>query len=85
MFGGLVYVRFSLSNKCFLCAVNSIYFLLTGYRRQNTQFLLFSQVGLLGGVFISRDLSLPIIACRVSWGVCNLYFSQGGMLAVRGC
>jgi len=49
VFGGLVYVRFSLSNKCFLCAVNSIYFLLTGYRRQNTQFLLFSQVGLLGG------------------------------------
>lgn len=39
----------------------------------------------LGKVFISRDLSLPIIACRVSWGVCNLYFSQGGMLAVRGC
>ena len=85
MFDGLVYVRFSLSNKCFLCAVNSICFLLTGYRRQNTQFLLCGQVGLLGKVFISRDLSLPIIACRVSWGVCNLRFSQGGMLAVRGC
>lgn len=85
MFGGLVYVRFSLSNKCFLCAVNSIYFLLTGYRRQNTQFLLCGQVGLLGKVFISRDFSLPIVACRVSWGVCNLHFYSGLMLTVRGC
>ena len=85
MFGGLVYVKFSLSNKWFLCVANSICFLLTGYRRQNTQFLLCGQVGLLGKVFISRDFSLPIVACRVSWGVCNLHFYSGLMLAVRGC